>query len=378
MTTDFLLVRHHNSARMLMSRRWIALSVISLLLHVWAINWANGNIRLPSLHDKNDVAVTAVLIPAPPMPVAVPAPQLKTKSLPRPVPPASPVLTAPVEIAPIQADAGIEMPVEMPDNALQSESEAEAALPAPESVGKMGQPGSPDQAAGEPQEPAGAQYKVSPPPSVELKYDVTKVPKVGNPTYGHGSITWQSTGNNYVINGEAGILFITALTFKSEGMIDGFGVAPLIYSEKRIRKSETNTHFHRERNTISFSASTTSYPRQGGEQDRASIVWQLAGIGRGDSKKFAPDASIDIFVAGVRDGEAWRIHVIGQEEIEVAAGKMSTWHVVRVPKPGSYDQKLDIWLAPQHEWYPVKLRYTEANGDYIDMSLSDMRVAAMH
>jgi hypothetical protein len=57
---------------------------------------------------------------------------------------------------------------------------------------------------------------------------------------------------------------------------------------------------------------------------------------------------------------------------------MTTWHVVRMPKPGSYDQKLDFWLAPQHEWYPVKLRYTETNGDYLDLSLSAMRVAEVH
>jgi hypothetical protein len=165
------------------------------------------------------------------------------------------------------------------------------------------------------------------------------------------------------------------MTFKSEGMIDEHGVSPVIYSEKRFRRSETATHFQRERNTISFSASEQTYPRQGGEQDRASIVWQLAGIGRGDSAKFVPDAEIDVFVAGIRDGEVWRIHVIGEEEIDTGSGKTKAWHVMRMPRPGSYDQKLDIWLAPESGWYPVKIRYTETNGDYLDMSVSNLKLA---
>jgi hypothetical protein len=216
-------------------------------------------------------------------------------------------------------------------------------------------------------------YKVSPPPSAELKYDVQAL-REGQTVYGSGTISWQSEGNNYTVTGEAGILFFSVLSFKSEGTIDDFGVAPVIYSEKRFRKPQTNTHFHRERNTISFSASTITYPRKGGEQDRASIIWQLAGIGRGDSEKFMPDAEIDIFVAGVRDGETWRIRVIGKEDVDIGGDKMAAWHVVRMPRPGSYDQRIDIWLAPQQEWYPVKLRYTETNGDFLDMLLSNMHL----
>ena len=48
---------------------------------------------------------------------------------------------------------------------------------------------------------------------------------------------------------------------------------------------------------------------------------------------------------------------------------------MRIPRQGSYDQKLDIWLAPQQGWYPVKLRYTETNGDYLDMALSKLTLA---
>ena len=33
----------------------------------------------------------------------------------------------------------------------------------------------------------------------------------------------------------------------------------------------------------------------------------------------------------------------------------------------------DIWLAPDLQWYPVKLRYTESDGDYIEQTLREVR-----
>lgn len=216
-------------------------------------------------------------------------------------------------------------------------------------------------------------YKVDPPPSVELRYKVEAV-RGGQTIFGESTIRWINNGQTYSINGDTRALFFSLLSFKSEGSIDMYGVSPEFYSEKKFRKSETNTHFHHERNTISFSASTTSYPRQGGEQDRASIIWQLSGIGRGDRENIFPGAQFDIFVAGVRDGETWHIHVMDREQVEVNGQSVGTWHLIRMPLPESYEQTLDIWLAPLQEWFPVKLRFTEANGDTIDMSLSEYQL----
>lgn len=75
-----------------------------------------------------------------------------------------------------------------------------------------------------------------------------------------------------------------------------------------------------------------------------------------------------MFVSGVRNAEPWRIVVNGEDEIE--AGAVSDWHLVRMAQPGSYDQKIDIWLAPRQEWYPLGVCYTEDNGDYLEISLS--------
>ena len=353
-------------------RRWAALLAGSIVLHLILLHWADGNIGMPSPQAYDQIMVADLRAADAGEPAVLPKPKLsskptaKTRRRPqrRPVPVMTQAQSRQVPgamAAPASPDAEVatEQRAPPPADALPDTKLVEEQYAADEGAAEQG----------------GVHYKIDPAPSAELKYDVQAL-RDGQTVYGRGKIHWQTENGKYSVTGEAGVLFFTVLQFKSEGALDDFGVAPALYSEKRFRKSETNTHFNRdERNSISFSASTASYPRTGGEQDRASIIWQLAAIGRGDSEKFASGAEIDLFVAGVRDAETWRIHVVDLEDIEVGTGKTAAWHVVRAPRAGSFDQRLDIWLAPQQQWYPVRLRYTETNGDYLDMSLSKLNMA---
>jgi len=364
------------------SRGWLIVLAISLLMHAFLIDWGSSMIGPSEPHRQNQVIVTAELKALPPVPKPLLAPKaIKPKTA--PAARKSPKATARVQPAPEPQvpDTPIRetiTPITAGDtsNNATPVTNGSASPDADTATTGSNSSGAPAQTAAVPEtkpaEPAAVHYETKPPPSAELKYDVKALNK-GQTYYGSGKITWQTDGGSYTINGEAGALFISALDFKSEGEINDFGVAPVLYTEKKFRKSATNTHFHRERNTITFSASTNSYPRSGGEQDRASIVWELASIGRGDAGKMVPGGVIDLFVAGDRDAETWRFQILGQEEITVGTGTVTTWHLARKPQQGSYEKTLDIWLAPQQQWYPVKLRYTENNGDYLDMSLSKLK-----
>lgn len=223
-------------------------------------------------------------------------------------------------------------------------------------------------------ETASPNYEMNLPPSAELKYDV-QAQKKGFSYHGTGIINWQANGNQYAITGKAKAAFFTVLEFKSTGEIDKTGIAPVLYAERSGNRAETNTHFHRERNTISFSASTLSYPRLGGEQDRASIIWQLAAMGRASPELFKAGEELNIFVAGVRNAAPWRIYIIGEEEIQLDTVPVKSWHVKSVPQQGGYEKTFDIWFASGLEWYPVRLRQTEVNGDYLELTLSNMVLA---
>jgi hypothetical protein len=359
-----LLRQHPRPVRTFVRCLWIL--GLSALLHLFVINWSTGAICFPALHPADNAAVITTRLLAPPAPQAVAAapaapPRPQRKRPPRPA--AAPVTQAMPAGEPAMTGTAAARGIDASDLAA-----AKAAVAA--AMQSAAVPEAP-----EPTESGGKHYKISLPPSAELKYDVQKTSQNNQPMYGHGTISWQTDGRNYRIDGDAGVLFFTVLTFKSEGSVDDNGIAPELYSEKRFRKSEVDTHFHRQRNTISFSSSTRSYARTGVEQDRASVIWQLAGIGRG-GEKFAPGAEIDLIVAGTRDMDMWRMQIVGEEEITIGDDSTRAWHVTRIPRPGSHDQKLDIWLAPQQNWYPVRLRYTESNGDYLDMSLTGLNVPA--
>jgi hypothetical protein len=367
-------------------RRWFVVGLLSLLLHLVAINWVNGNLRLPgsASDDSPSVIQTRLVQLPPPAAEATPPPSVMPVAAraakPRPKPPASPKApTAPPTTTPsppVATNAPPVMAAAAADTTMSTIAPSAASPPAAEGSG-IPDIAAPDAAAATLPAEASEKYtyKFDPPPSATLKYDVQAL-REGQTMHGHGKIAWKLNGSQYMINGEAGILFISLLDFGSRGQVDEFGIAPAQYTEKRIRRQQTETRFNRESKLISFSASPKSFPLQGGEQDRASIIWQLASIGRGDASRFTPGAQIPLFIAGVRDGSTWNIQVIGEEDVKVKVGSLRAWHVRRAPRTGDKDQILDIWLAPSLEWYPVKLRYTETNGEYLELSLSNIEAPA--
>ena len=213
--------------------------------------------------------------------------------------------------------------------------------------------------------------KVSLPPPAQLNYTVLAA-RDGRKVEGRGSINWQPNGEQYSISGDAGIIFLTVLNYKSTGSVDLSGITPELYVEKRFGKSETNTHFHRERKTISFSASTNSYPTSGGEQDRASVIWQIAAMGRGDSDKFTPGLNFGMLIAGTRSAAVWRVVINGKQSVRLTNETVEAWHLTILPVEQSQELQFELWLAPEKEWYPVKLVYSDKKSGFLELVLNKL------
>lgn len=213
--------------------------------------------------------------------------------------------------------------------------------------------------------------KVNLPPPAQLNYTVLAA-RDGRKVEGRGTINWQPSGEQYSISGDAGIIFLTVLNYKSTGSVDLSGITPELYVEKRFGKSETNTHFHRERKTISFSASTNSYPTSGGEQDRASVIWQIAAMGRGDSDKFTPGLNFGMLIAGTRSAAVWRVVINGKQSVRLTNETVEAWHLTILPVEQSQELQFELWLAPEKEWYPVKLVYSDKKSGFLELVLNKL------
>jgi hypothetical protein len=224
-----------------------------------------------------------------------------------------------------------------------------------------------------PAPPAKPAYPTSMPPAAELSYAI-KARQSGLTINGESAMHWLPAGKRYAVTIEARAMLVgKILAEKSEGAIDAWGLAPAKYTEQRFRKEGTSVTFNRDSKLISFTASERTYPIRGGEQDRASVVWQLSAVARAAPAKFRNGSSWNFFVVGQRDADPWTFRVGAQEKVAGPDGEVMAWHVTRNPPPGSKEQQLEIWLAPSLQWYPVKLRFTEGDGDFIEQTLRQVR-----
>ncbi|MRX19033.1 DUF3108 domain-containing protein, partial [Pseudoduganella sp. FT9W] len=224
--------------------------------------------------------------------------------------------------------------------------------------------------------PGMRRYKVNLPPPAVFDMAVARVDADGTKWTGAATMTWHTDGSHYRASVEAGLsLLITRLNLlvtRSEGEIDDYGIAPVKSTEKRARRAETATHFNRDASTISFSAVETTYPLLVGAQDTVTVPFQLGGIGRADVNQFGGD--IDIQVANDKEAVVYRFQLVGEEELDMKTGKVVTWHLNRPPKPGAYSSRLEIWLAPGLNWYPVQIRVSEGNGAVTTQTVSDIKM----
>ncbi len=214
-------------------------------------------------------------------------------------------------------------------------------------------------------------------PSAELHYAI-KAKQKGIPVSGDASVKWQLSSLNdtqsySVITETRVILFGKILDASSFGHIDSHGLAPDKFVEKRFGKSESTTRFDHSTKTIRFTESTQTYTIKGGEQDRTSATWQLVALARTAADKFVPGSEWKMFVAGRRDAEDWSFKVTGVEKVVTPMGEFSAVHFIKAPPPDSKDQQLEIWLAPKLDWYPVRLKFSDADGDNVDQMLDSIR-----
>ena len=202
--------------------------------------------------------------------------------------------------------------------------------------------------------------KVSLPPSAQLNFDVVRIDADGTRREGQAVIDWRHGGDRYRLAMRSELADGAAQELASEGATGAAGIVPRMLSAQRGGKARTATHFDARHGRITFSASEGSVAMAPGTQDKASVAMQLAAIGRARGSR--PGAEIALLVGDEKNASVLRFVMVGQEEIETRMGKLATWHWSQLSVAGTYKTRLDVWLAPGHEWYPVQLRSTEAGG----------------
>jgi Protein of unknown function (DUF3108) len=190
--------------------------------------------------------------------------------------------------------------------------------------------------------------------------------KNGNSNQGKADVQWQQDGEKYALSMSASMLFIEVFAWKSIGLLSPTGLLPERFSDKRYRKSEVAAHFDRTQGKITFSANTPEAPLQAGSQDRISVIWQIAGMLSADPKKYQSGYTFSLQTVSSTDAAPWLFTVNEPETLNLETGSQIAQRLTRNPRR-EFDQKIELWFVPAMNYLPARFRFTETNGDYVDV-----------
>jgi len=308
--------------------------------------------------------------PEAPLPVA-PKPRTRKHTAPTRLPPDPPPGQAKDDAFAQAAAAATDMPLlEAPQAANVAEPGAPSGgrEPAPETVAASAASAS-GQTLAAAQPSAGTNATTPPvydylvPGSTRLKYDVNGVVK-GFKYHVSGELLWLQDGKTYDARLEISHFLLGSRVQTSKGAITSLGLEPLRFGDKV--RSEVAAHFQRAKGVVSFSANTPDVPLLPLAQDQLSVFVQLAAMWGGKPTRFVPGMQLPFQAVGPRGAENWVFVVGATERIGVDGREMAATKLLR-EHSADYDVRVELWLAPELDYLPARLRLTQTNGDEIDM-----------
>lgn len=211
-------------------------------------------------------------------------------------------------------------------------------------------------------------YRTEMPPAAMLRYEIGR-----GLLRGSAELTWQPEGGHYEFRLEAFLLGVTVLTQVSEGGFDAAGLAPLRFTDKRVRRAEEAANFQRDRGQITFSARSGQLALRAGAQDRLSWMIQLAAIAAANPALRREGSQVVMQVIGVHaDASLWVLRCGGVERVRTDLDTVETLSFARVPD-GPDDTAARIWLDPKRHYLPVRATWSSGpNDEGMDMRLREV------
>ena len=332
-------------------------AAVSAGLHALLIS--GGWLQPPSPPGER-LPLEARLAPAPPL--AQPLPPRPPSKAPAPRRAAPPAATS---APPVFAQAPTVQSVEP-----QTERPTESPEPAPAAAGQADPP------ADQPSVAAG------PDPA-----SVRSLPRKGTITYtlsgngfdvGKAVQSWEVGAGSYKLASDAettGIVEVfrpQRLRWLSKGTVTRQGLRPESFLVSRTRRGQTEAseaQFNWKTGSLIYGPAreraTAALP--GDTQDIMSFIYQLALVPLAPGRYRLPITTGSKF-------DTYDIEVRSEEDIETPLGTLRTLPVRQRQRPGT--ESIEIWLAAQYRYLPVKIRYFNRDGNPVGEQIaSDIRVS---
>lgn len=214
------------------------------------------------------------------------------------------------------------------------------------------------------------------PASTRISYLLTGY--VRGEVNGSAQVEWLRAGPRYQVHIDVvvGPRFAPLMSrrMSSDGEITPAGLAPLHYDQ------ETTVAFGTpHRLTMSFDddsvrlANGTRVPRPPGLQDTASQFVQLTYEFRVRPQSLSAGQRITLPLALPRYVEPWVYEVLGEETLHTRFGAVPAFHLkpTRAARPGG-DLVAEAWFAPRLEYLPVRIRISQDEATWLDLTIDQL------
>jgi hypothetical protein len=153
----------------------------------------------------------------------------------------------------------------------------------------------------------------------------------------------------------------------SSGQVGPDRLIPHRYREQVLRREERVATFDWIAGTVRFSNNGATEPLPPLAQDRLSMLLHLGRLARAQPRA----QGHEIPVAGVRRVSTYRIEARGVRTQTVASGQFRAYGFARVTDDDH--DALEVWLAPDLCWLPVKMRFASERGVVVVNELREAR-----
>ena len=163
------------------------------------------------------------------------------------------------------------------------------------------------------------------------------------------------------------------LDLRSTGTLKSFGIAPDNYVEKiEVANRELRADFDWKMSAVSFIGRGAGQPVTFGEgtQDPLSLQFHLPLLAQAYPWRFSPGSEVTFAVAR-RNVEQYSFVVEGFEATRIDGTDVMTLKIDRKRGPAA-NRRVEIWMAPEFQWLPVRLRFTDSNDEVWDSVLAQL------
>lgn len=200
------------------------------------------------------------------------------------------------------------------------------------------------------------------PSRIEIKYRVS----FGAMKIGEGLDIFQHDGKAYSVVSEsktaglAAVIYQLNIRREAKGSVTASGLRPASFVEQRNGQVKRSAAFDWSANQVQLTdgdnKQTVALPAN--TWDSTSFAWNFM---------FVPPEGkdIDLHLTDGRRVTPYRYAILGHEKLQTAMGEMDTLHVKKVQEEGD-KRAFDVWLAVGRHHLPVRIRYTEKDGNAFD------------